>query len=127
MKHLVTCGLILESIRWRVFLPLTYPTGVWYDSYEVINMSTRKTNTNHAVTTRLNRIEGQVRGIKVMIERDEYCDDVLTQIASVKSAIDGVAKILLESHVQTCIAPRLAQGDEAAIQELLKSMGRLVR
>jgi len=90
-------------------------------------MSARPNNTNHALATRLNRIEGQVRGIKNMIERGEYCDDVLTQIASVKSAIDGVAKILLESHVQTCIAPKLARGDNAAVDELLKSIGRLIK
>ena len=85
------------------------------------------TRPNQALITRLNRIEGQVRGIKAMIERDEYCDDVLTQIASVKSAIDGVAKLLLESHVQTCIAPKLAQGDAAAVDELLKSVGRMIK
>ena len=78
-------------------------------------MSDRPSNVSHALTTRLNRIEGQVRGIKAMIERDEYCDDILTQISSVKSAIDGVAKLLLESHVQTCIAPKLARGDNKYI------------
>ena len=90
-------------------------------------MSARPNNINHALATRLNRIEGQVRGIKGMIERGEYCDDVLTQIASVKSAIDGVAKILLESHVQTCIAPKLADGDNSAVDELIKSVGRLLK
>ena len=90
-------------------------------------MTARPNSTNHALATRLNRIEGQVRGIKSMIERGEYCDDVLTQIASVKSAIDGVAKILLESHVKSCIAPKLAQGDDAAVDELIKSVGRLIR
>ena len=90
-------------------------------------MTNRPNDTNNALTTRLNRIEGQVRGIKGMIERGEYCDDILTQIASVKSAIDGVAKILLESHVQTCIAPKLAQGNIAAVDELLKSVGRMIK
>jgi len=88
---------------------------------------TRPNNVNSALATRLNRIEGQVRGIKGMIGRDEYCDDVLTQIASVKSAIDGVAKILLESHVRTCIAPKLAEGDAAAVDELINSIGRLIK
>ena len=82
---------------------------------------------NDILTTRLNRIEGQVRGIKGMIERGEYCDDVLTQIASAKAAIDGVAKILLESHIQTCIAPKLAAGDAEAVSELMKSIGRLIK
>jgi len=90
-------------------------------------MSNRSENTNNALTSRLNRIEGQVRGIKGMIERGEYCDDVLTQIASVQSALSGVAKILLESHVKTCIAPKLVQGDDAAVEELIKSVGWLVK
>jgi len=90
-------------------------------------VSGRPDNLSTALATRLNRIEGQVRGIKGMIERGEYCDDILTQISSVKSAIDGVAKILLESHVKTCIAPKLRDGDECATEELLKSIGRLIK
>jgi len=90
-------------------------------------MSGRKSETNQALATRLNRIEGQVRGIKGMIERGEYCDDVLTQIASVKSAIDGVSRILLESHVRTCIAPKLQAGDNAGVEEMLRSVRRLIK
>ena len=90
-------------------------------------MSERPDNINKTLDSRLNRIEGQVRGIKAMIERGEYCDDVLTQIASVQSAMSSVAKILLESHVKTCVAPKLAQGDDAAVDDLIKSVGRLVK
>jgi len=90
-------------------------------------MAERPYDVNKNLKMRLNRIEGQVRGIGGMIERGDYCDDILTQIASVKSAMDGVAKILLESHVQTCIAPKLAQGDQAAVNELLKSVGRMTK
>lgn len=51
--------------------------------------------------TRLNRIEGQIRGIKGLIERDTYCDDVITQISATQSALNSVAKILLEGHLKT--------------------------
>lgn len=55
------------------------------------------------LVTRLNRIEGQVRGIKRLIEQDSYCDDVLNQIASVQSALNGVGKLLLEHHMKSCV------------------------
>ena len=75
---------------------------------------------------RLNRIEGQVRGVKAMIERGAYCDDIMTQIASVQSAMNSVSKILLASHIETCVAPRLENGDSGAIDELVKTIGRLL-
>ncbi|MCL2376099.1 MAG: metal-sensitive transcriptional regulator [Defluviitaleaceae bacterium] len=90
-------------------------------------MSERPDGINKSLVSRLNRIEGQVRGIKGMIERGEYCDDVLTQIASVQSALSGVGKVLLESHVKTCIGPKLARGDDGVVDELIKSVGRLVK
>ena len=75
---------------------------------------------------RLNRIEGQVRGVKSMLEKGTYCDDVLTQISAVQSAMSSVAKILLESHMRTCVAKRLQSGDEAVIDEFIKTIGRLL-
>ena len=89
-------------------------------------MPCRPENINNALIRRLNRIEGQVRGIKSMIEKDAYCDDILSQIASAQSALNGVSKILLESHIKTCISPRLADGDEDAVGEMIKSIGRML-
>ncbi len=57
--------------------------------------------------SRLNRIEGQIRGIKSMIEKDTYCDDVLTQIAAAQSALGSTAKLLLEAHLKSCIVERI--------------------
>lgn len=74
---------------------------------------------------RLNRIEGQVRGVKGMIERHVYCDDVLNQITSVQSALDGVSKLLLEKHFKSCVKDRLSQGDDDVIDELLKTIFRM--
>ncbi|MCL2839294.1 MAG: metal-sensitive transcriptional regulator [Defluviitaleaceae bacterium] len=79
------------------------------------------------LVTRLNRIEGQVKGVKSMIERGEYCDDVLTQITAVKSGMNAVAKILLESHMRTCVTEKLQDGDEDVVDEFIKTIGRMLK
>ncbi|SFV21240.1 metal-sensitive transcriptional regulator [Pseudidiomarina donghaiensis] len=76
---------------------------------------------------RLARIEGQVRGLQRLIENDTYCDDVLTQIASVQSALNGVAKKLLSQHMQTCVKQRLLAGDDAVLTELDTTIERLLK
>jgi len=86
----------------------------------------RSEKVNRDLVIRLNRIEGQVRGIKSMIERNVYCDDILTQLASAQSALNSVTKILLESHMKTCIAERIREGDEDAINEFIKTLGRIL-
>jgi len=87
---------------------------------------TRPDDVTKNLTTRLNRVEGQVKGIKSMIDRGVYCDDVLTQIAAVQSAMSSVAKILLESHMRACVAQRLQNGDDTVVDELVKTVGRLL-
>ncbi|OXM16150.1 metal-sensitive transcriptional regulator [Paenibacillus herberti] len=84
-----------------------------------------KTKTN--LISRLNRIEGQVRGIKGLIERDTYCDDVLNQISSIQSALNGVGKLLLEQHLKSCVVERLQEGDSTIIDELMVTMNKLIR
>jgi len=77
--------------------------------------------------SRLNRIEGQVRGIKGMIEKDAYCDDVLNQIASIQSALNGVGKMLLESHMKSCVVERIQEGDLDVVEELLVTVNKLMK
>lgn len=77
--------------------------------------------------TRMNRIEGQIRGIKGMIERHVYCDDILNQISSAQSALDGAARLLLEKHMKSCVKEQLASGDEQVIDEVLKTIFRMIR
>ncbi|HOJ85265.1 MAG TPA: metal-sensitive transcriptional regulator [Bacillota bacterium] len=79
------------------------------------------------LAVRLNRIEGQVRGIKRMIEEDVYCGDVLNQISSVRSALDGVARLLLEKHMKHCIRDQLLEGSEEVFDEALKTIFKLIR
>ena len=75
---------------------------------------------------RLNRIEGQVRGIKGMVEKDEYCDDILNQIAAARAALTSISKIVLESHIHGCVTERIRSGDDAVVDELLKTIDRLL-
>lgn len=83
--------------------------------------------TKQNLVTRLNRIEGQVRGVKGLIERDAYCDDVLNQIAAIQSALNSVGKLLLEGHMRSCVAERIQEGDYEVIDELLKTMNKLMK
>jgi len=71
------------------------------------------------VLQRLRRIEGQVRGIAGMIEQDRYCVDILQQIASMQSAADAVAMLLLEDHVKGCVAEGLRSGKEERVDEVV--------
>ncbi|MCZ8535286.1 metal-sensitive transcriptional regulator [Psychrobacillus psychrodurans] len=79
------------------------------------------------LTTRLNRIEGQIRGIKGMIDKDVYCDDVITQLSATQSALNSVAKILLEGHLKGCVVDRLSEGDEEVLDELLVTIQKLMK
>jgi DNA-binding FrmR family transcriptional regulator len=76
---------------------------------------------------RLNRIEGQIRGIKAMIEKDTYCDDVLNQIAAVQSALNSVSRLLLEGHMRSCVVERLQAGEHEVIDELLTTVNKLMK
>jgi len=83
--------------------------------------------TKKNLTSRLNRIEGQIRGIKGLIEKDTYCDDVLNQIASVQSALGGVGKLLLENHMKSCVVEKIKSGEHGVIDELLTTINKLMK
>jgi len=75
--------------------------------------------------SRLNRIEGQIRGIRRLIENNTYCDDVIHQISSVRSALAGVNGLLVENHIKTCVAERLREDDPDIIDEFIKTIKKL--
>lgn len=85
----------------------------------------------HKARTRLRRIAGQIAGIERMIDEDRYCVDVLHQIAAVEAALDRVGKLLLEQHVEHCVAEAFASGDKRArstkMRELLDVVSRFAR
>lgn len=76
---------------------------------------------------RLSRLEGQVRGIKGMVERDAYCVDILTQVAAVKAALDGFSKVLLANHIRTCVVEELQKGNEDTMEELTFIIQKLMK
>jgi CsoR family transcriptional regulator, copper-sensing transcriptional repressor len=79
------------------------------------------------LVTRLNRIEGQIRGIKGLIEKDTYCDDVINQIAATQSALNSVAKLLLEGHMKSCVVERIQEGDMEVLDEVLVTIQKLMK
>ena len=81
-----------------------------------------------ALLKRLNRVEGQVRGIAQMIQDDRYCVDVLTQVAAIQSALDAVGLQLLADHTRGCVANAVnADKGEQAITELMAAVRRFAR
>jgi DNA-binding FrmR family transcriptional regulator len=80
------------------------------------------------IEARLSRIEGQVRGIRKMVDEDRYCIDVLTQVSAAQSALESVALLLLRDHTQHCVAEAIRSGDGAEkVRELSEAVERLVR
>lgn len=76
---------------------------------------------------RLNRIEGQVRGIKNMVENDAYCVDIMTQVAAIRAALNSFNKVLLGNHVRTCVADDIRAGKDETIDELVNILQKLIK
>lgn len=76
---------------------------------------------------RLNRIEGQVRGVKRMVEEDVYCVDILTQVAAITSALNSFNKVLLGNHIKTCVADDIRRGNDEAVDELVTTLQKLMK
>lgn len=84
--------------------------------------------TKQKLRTRLNRIEGQVRGINNMIEKDAYCDDILSQIASIRAALAGVSKQVLEGHLKHCVVDGIKDGrEEQIVEELMITLNKMMK
>jgi DNA-binding FrmR family transcriptional regulator len=96
-------------------------------SSENARKSHHSDKTKSSLVSRLNRIEGQIRGVKGMIEKDTYCDDVLNQIAAIQSALNGVGKLLLEGHMKSCVVERIQAGEHEVIDELLITVNKLMK
>ena len=80
-----------------------------------------------ALMNRLSRIEGQIRGIRGMVERDAYCPDVLTQVAAASAALNSFARSLLSDHIRTCVTEDVRSGSDEAVDELLGVLQKLMR
>ena len=76
---------------------------------------------------RLSRIEGQVRGLKGMLEKDAYCIDVLVQVAAVNAALNSFSRILLSDHIKTCVTQDIRDGKEETVDELVETVKKLMK
>ena len=90
----------------------------------------RKTRTDKEyrdLMNRLKRIEGQVRGIQGMLEKDAYCIDILMQVSAVNAALNSFNKKLLANHIQTCVADNIRNGNDDVIEELVNALPKLMK
>ncbi len=77
--------------------------------------------------TRLNRIEGQVRGVKKMLEEDRYCVDILTQVSAITCGLNAFNKKLLANHIKSCVVNDIRAGDDSVVDELCETLQKLMK
>ena len=80
-----------------------------------------------SLINRLSRIEGQIRGIRGMVEKEAYCTDILTQVSAVQSALNAFSRELLASHIHTCVADGIRAGDTEVVDELVRTVEKLMK
>lgn len=80
-----------------------------------------------ALMNRLNRIEGQIRGIKNMVEADAYCTDILLQVSAAAAALNAFSRELLSAHIRTCVADDIRAGKDETVDELLQTLQKLMK
>ena len=80
-----------------------------------------------SLSSRLARIEGQIRGIKNMVDSNAYCVDILTQVMAAQSALNSFNKELLSSHIKTCVTDSVKNGEDEKIDELVETIKKLMK
>lgn len=88
---------------------------------------TRSEDEKRALINRLSRIEGQIRGLRAMIERDSYCPDVITQASAASAALNSFNKELLTAHIKGCVADDIRAGNDETIDELVAVLYKLMK
>lgn len=97
------------------------------DAARPIRAKHRERDEYKDLMTRLNRIEGQIRGIKGMVEEERYCVDILNQVAAVQAALNGFNKALLSNHIHTCVVKDIREGRDEAVDELCETIKKLMK
>ena len=90
-------------------------------------MYKRQPQEQKQLTNRLSRIEGQVRGLRDMLQADAYCPDILVQVSAVSAALNSFSKELLATHIRTCVADGIRQGDDEVIDELVTTLQKMMK
>ena len=80
-----------------------------------------------ALINRLSRIEGQVRGVRKMVENDAYCVDILTQVSAIQAALNGFNRELLANHIRTCVMDDIRNGNDEIVDELVQTLQKLMK
>lgn len=87
----------------------------------------RETDEYQKLINRLNRIEGQVRGVKKMVEDERYCVDIITQVAAIRAALDSFNRQLLEAHIHTCLVEDIKNDKAESVDELCQLIGKMMK
>ena len=87
----------------------------------------RESTEYEALIRRLNRIEGQVRGVKGMVEKEAYCTDILTQVSAIQSALNAFSRELLGNHIRTCVVEDLQNGQTEVVDDLLNTIQKMMK
>ena len=87
----------------------------------------RSEDERRALINRLCRVEGQIRGIRGMLERDAYCADILTQSTAVSAAMNGFNRALLNAHLRNCVVRDIRAGDDSVVDELTDLLQKLMK
>lgn len=108
------------------------PEGYWRCAVEQKNCccekkTLRSEEERKKLINRLSRIEGQIRGIRGMLEKDAYCTEILVQSAAVSAAVNAFNKELLASHIHSCVADKIRSGDDEVIDELVATLQKLMK
>lgn len=97
------------------------------DTESCCRITHREDHEKKLLFNRCNRLEGQIRGIKGMIEKDAYCDDILNQIAAAQSALQGLSRVILENHMKSCLISRIQDGELEVVDELLVTIQKMMK
>ena len=97
------------------------------DKEEEVKHKQRNGTEKAELVKRLNRIEGQVRGVKSMVEDDRYCVDIVTQVSAIQAALNAFNKELLAEHIRNCVARDIREGKDETIEELVATLQKLMK
>jgi len=87
----------------------------------------RTEDEKRALLNRLSRIEGQINGLKKMVESDCYCIDIITQVSAARAALNSFNKEIMSKHIKTCVAEHVRNGDDEIINELVRTLEKLMK
>ena len=97
------------------------------EKISLVRKKVRDEKERHDLMNRLKRIEGQVRGLQRMLDEDAWCPDLLTQVSAVNSALNSFSRVLLASHIRTCVTEDIRCGRDEAVDELMEILQKLMK